>query len=80
MTGWRLAQVKARNLAIEGHCQSEGCGHFYAFDVDQLIAAAGTDFELPEFIPGVTCTQCGGRLKVYLAAIPPEQNGTDAPQ
>ncbi|MGH6767940.1 MAG: hypothetical protein ACRECO_02845 [Xanthobacteraceae bacterium] len=74
MSAWTLGQVKASNLALEGYCQTEGCDRFYVFDVDQLIEGAGPDFEVPEFIPNVNCTRCGGRLKVHLAAIPPGQD------
>jgi hypothetical protein len=70
MTGWTLSQVKARGLQLEGCCQTEGCGHFYRFDLEALIARAGADYAVPEFIPDMDCLQCGGRLKVYLAAIP----------
>ena len=78
MTGWTLGQIKASNLTLEGYCQTEGCGHFFAFDLDALIARAGPDFAVPEFIPDMNCLQCGGRLKVYLAAIPPERRGDEA--
>ena len=48
-----LAAIKHRNLALEGYCQTEGCGHFYVFNVDELIASAGADYLVPEIIPGM---------------------------
>jgi hypothetical protein len=39
-TPWTLGAMKQRNLALEGYCQTKGCGHFYAFKVDDLIASA----------------------------------------
>ena len=36
-TAWTLGAIKQRNLALEGYCQTEGCGHFYMFKVDDLI-------------------------------------------
>ena len=26
---------------VEGYCQTEGCGHFYVFNVDNLISGMG---------------------------------------
>ena len=80
MTAWTLAQVKAGNFALEGYCQTEGCGHFYVFDVDELIAGAGEKFEVPEFVPDMNCTRCGGRLKIHLAMVPPGQDDDDPPR
>ena len=71
-TTWTLAAIKQRNLALEGYCQTEGCGHFYAFNVDDLIASAGPDYVVPEILPGIVCTACGGDLKFKLAMMPPE--------
>ena len=73
MTDWTLGAIKARNLALEGYCQTEGCKRFFTFDVDRLIALAGPDYLVPDFIPDMTCSECGGRLKTMLAMIPPEQ-------
>jgi hypothetical protein len=47
-TAWTLGAIKQRNLALEGYCQTEGCGHFYVFKVDDLIASAGPDYVVPE--------------------------------
>ena len=51
LTSWTLGAVKARNLALEGYCQTEGCGHFYTFSVDDLIASAGPTTSCPKFCP-----------------------------
>lgn len=77
LTSWTLAAVKARNLDLEGYCQTQNCGHFYGFDLDALIASAGPGFAVPVFIPGMTCLECGGRLKVYLAAKAPAMEGDE---
>ena len=53
-------------------CVTQGCGHFYAFNVDNLIASAGEDYLVPEIIPGIVCTACGGALEFKLAMVPPE--------
>jgi hypothetical protein len=50
-----------------------GCGHFYAFNVENLIASAGEDYLVPEIIPGMVCTACGGALEFKPAMIPPEE-------
>ena len=71
-TSWTLGAIKQSNLALEGYCQTEGCGHFYAFNLDDLIVSAGPDYEVPDILPGVVCRQCGGDLKFKLAMIPPE--------
>ena len=71
-TTWTLGAIKERNLALEGYCVTKGCGHFYGFSVDQLIASAGTDYVVPEFAPGIMCTKCGGALEFKLAMMPPE--------
>jgi len=70
-TSWTLGAIKARNLALEGYCQTDGCSHFYAFNVDDLIASAGPGYIVPEILPGVECSACGGALKFKLAMIPP---------
>ena len=72
LTSWTLGALKKRNLALEGYCVTEGCGHFYGFNVDQLIASAGPDYVVPEIAPGVMCTKCGGALEFKLAMISPE--------
>jgi hypothetical protein len=69
---WTLGAIKQRNLALEGYCVTEGCGHFYAFNVDELIASAGPDYVVPEIIPGMVCTACGGALEFKLAMVRPE--------
>ena len=81
MTTWTLGAVKERNLSFEGHCQTEQCGHFFVFDVDSLISSAGPDYVIPEFVPGVACTQCGGQLKVKFGmdnfTLPLDQGSKD---
>lgn len=71
LTSWTLAAIKAQGLALEGYCQSEGCGHFYAFDLDRLIETAGADYVVPEILPSIVCVACGGQLKFKLAMMPP---------
>jgi hypothetical protein len=71
-TTWTLGAIKQRNLALEGYCQTGGCGHFYAFNVDDLIASAGPDYVVPEILPSIVCRECGGDLKFKLAMMPPE--------
>jgi hypothetical protein len=71
MTDWTLATIKANNLSLEAYCQTEGCKNFFVFDLDQLIARAGPDYIVPEVIPGMVCTECGGELKTALAMMPP---------
>ena len=44
MTTWTLGAIKKRNLVLEGYCQSDGCGNFFVFNVDRLIASAGADY------------------------------------
>jgi hypothetical protein len=68
---WTLGAIKERNLALEGYCVTTGCGYFYEFSVDQLIASAGTDYVVREFAPGIVCTKCGA-LEFKLAMMPPE--------
>ncbi|MFM9847165.1 MAG: hypothetical protein ACKVP3_08390 [Hyphomicrobiaceae bacterium] len=68
---WKLGAIKARKLALEGYCQTAGCGRFYTFDVDDLIASAGPDYVVPEILPGIECSACGGALKFKLAMMPP---------
>jgi hypothetical protein len=72
-TSWTLGAIKERNLAVEGYCVTKGCGHFYGFDVDQLIASAGADYLVPEIVPGMVCAECGGALEFKLAMMPPEE-------
>lgn len=71
-TRWTLAAIKERNLALEGYCETSGCGQFYVFSVDGLIASAGSDYLVPEILPGVACQACGGALRFKLAMMPPE--------
>lgn len=71
-TGWTLGAIKERNLALEGYCVTEGCGRFYVFDVETLIATAGEDYLIPEIVPGIACSACGGDLKFKLAMMPPD--------
>jgi hypothetical protein len=74
-TSWTLGAIKDRRLALEGYCQTEGCGHFYVFDVDKLIASAGPKYVVPEILPGMDCGACGGSLKFKLAmTLPAERN------
>jgi hypothetical protein len=73
LTSWTLGAIKDRNLGLEGYCQTAGCGHFYVFNVEDLIASAGLDYVVPEILPGIECTQCGGALKLKLAMMPPEE-------
>ena len=42
------------------------------FNLDNLIASAGPDYVVPEIIPGMVCTACGGDLKFKLGMMPPE--------
>ena len=71
-TTWSLGAIKERSLALEGYCVTKGCGRFYVFNVDELIASAGADYLVPEIIPGMVCTACGGALEFKLAMSPPE--------
>lgn len=59
-TSWTLSAIKDRNLGLEGYCQTAGCGHFYVFSVDDLIASAGPGYIVPELLPGIECMKCGG--------------------
>ena len=72
LTSWTLGAIKERDLSVEGYCLSVRCGHFYVFNIDNLIASAGADYVMPEILPGVACAECGGALKFQLAMIPPE--------
>jgi hypothetical protein len=72
-TTWTLGAIKVRNLALEGYCQTEGCGRFYVFDVDNLIATAGADYVVSDILPGIVCTECSGALKFKLAMVPPDE-------
>ena len=76
LTGWTLAGIKEGGLALEGYCQTEGCGRFYVFNIDELIASAGPDYVVPEILPGIECTECGGALEFKLAMMRPEE-GSD---
>jgi hypothetical protein len=67
-----LEAIKRRNMALEGYCETAGCGHFYVFDVDRLIDGFGAEYLVPEYLPGIACSACGGRLKFKLAMVPPK--------
>ena len=67
-----MGAIKTRNLALEGYCQTEGCGNFYVFDVNGLIDRFGSDWPVPEYLPA-ECMECRGRLKFVLAMLPPEE-------
>ena len=71
LTTWTLEAIKRRNLALDGHCELPGCGHFVEFELAALIAAAGPDYLVPEIIPGLACAQCGGALKFKLGMTRP---------
>ncbi len=71
LTSWTLAAIKERGLALEGYCETPGCNHFYAFNLEQLIELFGADYRMPEYVP-MECLECGGRLKFKLAMIAPE--------
>ena len=73
LTTWTLGAIRERNLALEGYCQTQGCGHFYVFNVDNLISGMGADYVVPEILPGVVCQECSGDLKVKLAMGSPEE-------
>jgi len=79
MTSWTLGAIKQRNLVLEGYCQSHGCGNFYVFNVEQLIASAGPDYLVPEILPGITCSACGGALKAKLAMMRPDEEEAGGP-
>ncbi len=49
---WTLAAIKSRGLALKGYCETDGCGHFYAFSVDGLIESAGSDYVVPDVSTG----------------------------
>ena len=72
LTTWSLGAIKERNMALEGYCETEGCGHFYVFDVEGLIVRFGAEWLVPEYLP-VDCMECGGRLKFKLAMVPPNE-------
>lgn len=69
MSDWTLGAVKSLNMSLEGKCQTEGYHHFYMFDLDALIERNGADALLPDFIPNMVCTECGGRLKTEIAML-----------
>ena len=71
---WTLGAIRERGLRLEAVCRTPGCGWFGTFDVDQLIAGLGPDYELPEHGPGLTCQKCGGdEVRFQLAMVPPGQ-------
>lgn len=69
---WTLSAIKARNMALEGYCETQGCQRFYTFEVDGLIDGFGGDWLVPEILP-IACTECGGKLKFKLAMMPLEE-------
>jgi hypothetical protein len=71
MASWTLAAIKANNLSLEAYCQTRDCKHFFVFDLDRLIEIVGPDYAVPEIIPDMACTECGGHLKTALAMMPP---------
>ncbi len=70
-TTWTLSAIKARNMALEGYCETDGCGRFYVFNIDGLIDGFGDDWLVPEILP-IACSECGGQLRVKLAMMRPE--------
>lgn len=72
LTTWTLAAIKAHSMALEGYCETQGCGQFFTFNVDGLIEGLGADWLVPEILP-ITCRECGGQLKFKLAMVPPEE-------
>ena len=70
LTTWTLAAIKARNMALEGYCETQGCGQFYVFNLDALIEKFGEEYRVPEYVP-VECMECGGRMKFKLAMMRP---------
>ena len=72
LTTWTLGAIRQRHMALEGYCETEGCGRFYVFDVDGLIDGFRAEWQVPEYLPGIACTECGGRLQFKLAMKPPE--------
>ena len=38
-----------------------------------LIQRAGSEYVVPEYLPGMACDVCGGQLKFKLAMVPPEE-------
>ena len=51
LTTWTLAAIKARNMALEGYCERQGCGRFYVFNIDGLIEGFSSDWLVPEILP-----------------------------
>jgi hypothetical protein len=76
MSEWTLGAVRARNMQLEAACKAPGCGHFYAFNLDGLIASVGADYPLSG-IPPMTCTHCGGPLKIEPAMPHPEPENNE---
>ena len=73
---WSLSAIKARNMALEGYCETLGCGRFFVFDVDGLIQGFGDDWLVPEILP-IPCSACGGQLTFKLAMMRPESGPVD---
>ena len=72
LTTWTLAAIKARAMALEGHCETQRYGQFYVFNVDGLIAGFGDEWLVPEVLPA-PCRECGGPLKFKLALVRPDE-------
>jgi len=72
LTTWTLAAIKERNMALDGHCETKGCGQFYVFNLGSLIERFGEEYLVPEHLP-VECMECGERLKFKLAMVPPDE-------
>ena len=74
---WTLGAIRERNMQLEVYCQSEGCGWFSSFNLDQLIEGAGPDYELPDYGPGFPCEKCGGADLKFMLAFPHTGDGAD---
>jgi hypothetical protein len=83
-TAWTLGAIKRCNLALEGHCQTEGCGRFYALCMIRLLDEVVADMRtLPEDeqdrIAEVVCrmaetrqaARCGARKRGAAERLPP---------
>ena len=72
LTTWTLGAIKGAQPCARGLLPDRRLWRFYVFDVDNLIATAGADYVVPDILPGVACTECGGALKFKLAMVPPD--------
>jgi hypothetical protein len=66
-------------MALEAYCPNRECMRFYAFDLDTLIAETGADYRIAD-IPQLDCTECGARLDIRLAMMPPVEIDHKEPQ